>query len=92
MVDITYWKSLPRESKVSLKIKCDNEWEHAVFTYWYTVDDVLIYGQLTFDRDSEYLSNTEGQTFTYECDSNNNCYLFLKGLPKKGGLRGFKGV
>ena len=77
MIDLTYLQSLPSESQLSLKIKCDDEWKSALFTYWHLVEDELIYGQLVFDEDEneEDSMSTAGQTFKYGCDVYDDCFV-----------------
>ena len=75
MIDLTYWRSLPSQSKLSLKIKCGDEWKSTLFTYWHLVEDELVYGQLVFDEDEEDFVNTEGQTFKYGCETSDDCFV-----------------
>ena len=75
MVDLTYWQSLPSQSKLSLEIKCGDECESGLFTYWHLVDDELVYGELVLDGDEDYFNNLEGWTFTYECHPCDDCFV-----------------
>ncbi len=75
MVDLTYWQLLPRQSKLSLMIEYGDEWKSAVFTYWHLVENELVYGQLSFDKEGGDFINTEGQTFKYGCEINDICFV-----------------
>ena len=75
MVNLTYWQLLPSQSKLSLKIKCYDEWKSALFTYWHLVEEELVYGQFVFDEDEEDLLSTDGQTFKYGCEPHDDCFV-----------------
>jgi hypothetical protein len=71
---INYWRSLPRQSKLSIKIKSDGQLQTGIFTYWHSVDNTDIYGQLAYNGSS---TKVYGCVFTYNCDCLCDAYYAL---------------